>query len=244
MNKCTKMHSAKENLVRNLSNSIYERYEKKYILTTLQYEKMIAFLADKTEENKYSKAQIGSLYYDTPDYRLIRASIEKPVYKEKLRVRSYGIPRDNTPSFIELKKKYRRVVYKRRLSLPYKDATHFINMQDDGNCNQIGKEILAFCRTYASLHPAMICFCDRYAITGIEDLELRLTFDKNIISRNTDLDLRKGAFGIRILDKDFYLMEIKVPGVIPLWLAKALDEFNIYPNSFSKYGTAYKKIIF
>lgn len=86
--------------------SCFERYEKKYFLTPAGQKALLQTIAPYIKMDFYGKYTICNLYYDTPDWRLIRASLEKPVYKEKLRVRSYGVPAPDGKVFAELKKKY------------------------------------------------------------------------------------------------------------------------------------------
>ena len=83
----------------------FQRCEKKYFLTPAQQQTLLAVMADHTRRDVYGEYTICSTYYDTEDWRLIRASIEKPAYKEKLRMRSYGTPAENGRVFAELKKK-------------------------------------------------------------------------------------------------------------------------------------------
>jgi len=226
-----------------MAQTIFERYEKKYILASSQYEALQAVLEGKMNPDAYGRYTICNLYYDTDRFDLIRASIEKPVYKEKLRMRCYGIPSDENPVFLEMKKKYDGVVYKRRITLPYADAKRFIKT---GVCetgdSQIMDELRYFMRTYPVEEKAFICY-DRLALTGIENPELRVTFDSNIRFRQTELGLDRGTFGTDILDFGERLMEIKAPGALPVWLGRALSELQIFPTSFSKYGTCYSRYL-
>jgi len=226
-----------------MTQTIFERYEKKYMLTHSQYEVLQTFLEGKMTPDVYGQYTICNLYYDTGRFDLARASIEKPVYKEKLRMRCYGIPGDENPVFLELKKKYDGVVYKRRVTLPYADAKRFLRT---GVCetddSQIMDEIRYFMKTYPVEEKAFICY-DRVALTGIENPELRVTFDSNIRARLTDLGLDMGTWGTGVLEPGETLMEIKVPGAFPTWLGRALSELQIFPTSFSKYGTCYSRYL-
>lgn len=121
---------------------VFARYEKKYKLTLSQYAALRRWLQDRMEVDSYGLHTICNIYYDTPDFQLIRTSLEKPVYKEKLRLRSYGVPGGDTPVFVELKKKLDGVVYKRRVSLPLREAKRYLAYEGrpDLDC-QILREI-------------------------------------------------------------------------------------------------------
>ena len=193
------------------------------------------------EMDEYGEHTICNIYFDTPDYDLIRKSIEHPIYKEKLRLRSYGVPKGpDSKVFVEIKKKYDGVVYKRRIQLPLNVAEDYlykgIHPQKD---SQILREIDWFLKTNPVV-PAVFLAYDRRAFAGVEDRELRLTLDKNIRCRRTQMHLAEGSDGEKILDDDLTLMEIKIPGVMPLWMANILSLLEIRPVSISKYGTFYK----
>lgn len=161
------------------------------------------------------------------------------MYKEKLRLRSYGIPQDNDKVYLEIKKKWKGVVYKRRVSMTLEESNRYINhgIKPTTDC-QILREIDYFISFYKP-NPKVYLAYDRMALYCMEDPNIRITFDKNIRSRNTNLDLANGDYGNYLLEKDNYLMEIKVPGAYPLWLADILSKLEIYPKSFSKYGKVY-----
>jgi hypothetical protein len=222
-------------------NDRFERIETKYLMHRTQYEALWKRLDAYMQVDAYGLSTIENIYYDTPGYDLIRTSLDKPVYKEKLRLRSYGIPEDGTPVFLEIKKKYKDVVYKRRVSMPLKKSSNYLThgiKPDD--MNQIGQEIDYFISFYRP-EPKMFIAYDRIATFGREDAGLRITFDFRIRSREDDLDLSHGDRGELLLDDDMVLMEIKIGGAYPLWLADILNEMKIYPASFSKYGNCYKK---
>ncbi len=219
----------------------FQRYEKKYLLNPEQYQKIRAGLAPYMEADEHGRYTICNLYYDTPDFQLIRTSLDKPVYKEKLRMRSYGVPADGDSVFVELKKKYKGVVYKRRTALEAGEALDYLA----GRCNprakdQICREIDWFLGRY---HPAPQVFIayDREALAGLEDRVLRVTFDIDLRWRDTALDLRSGDGGERITSRDQILMEIKIPGSAPVWLSRLLSENSGFPTSFSKYGVCYRE---
>ncbi|MBQ2093301.1 MAG: polyphosphate polymerase domain-containing protein [Ruminococcus sp.] len=221
----------------------FERYEKKYFLTPDQYRLFKERLEPYVKADEYPTYTLCNIYYDTDDYRLIRASLEKPIYKEKLRVRSYGVPGADSNVFVELKKKCDGVVYKRRITTTPFNAQCLLNgFRTDNPDNQISNEIAYFQQFYHATPKVFIAY-DREAYQGIENSELRITFDTNLRYRLDSLSLQAGDYGEPIIGGDLYLMEIKIPGICPLWLSRLLSEYKIYPTSFSKYGECYKKHI-
>lgn len=218
--------------------SIFKRYEKKYIITALQKQKILQAAKPYIVEDKYFHSAVCSIYYDTPSRLMVRNSIEKPVYKEKLRLRSYGVPSADDKVFIELKKKYRGVVYKRRTVMTLFEAEMFLSGKLLPK-TQIEKELAWALKYYEGIEPAMFVSYDRDSYCGIQDETLRITFDSNPLVREESLSLADGIWGEKILHNGLYIMEVKSPYAIPLWLADALDEQKIFPASFSKYGTAY-----
>ena len=217
----------------------FERYEKKYRLTAEQQRLVLEGMRPYMKKDVYGAYTICNIYYDTDDWRLIRASLEKPVYKEKLRVRSYGVPDENGRVFVELKKKYDGVVYKRRITTEAREAAPFLAGSVPNGHGQIGQEILWFQQFYGAKPKVFIAY-DRLAFAGIDDPELRITFDTNLRWRDTALDLRLGDYGAPITDPGMILMEIKLPGVCPLWLSQLLSRAEVFPTSFSKYGYCYQ----
>ena len=181
-----------------MAQEVFARYEKKYWLSPDQYHVLRGLLLDRMREDDYGRYTICNIYYDTPDYHLIRTSLEKPIYKEKLRLRSYGVPNAQSQVFLELKKKYRGVVY------------------------------LAY---------------DRIALYAPGEPGLRATFDTDLRWRGRALELEKGDWGAPLCGDGYVLMELKLPGVMPLWLARLLDSLAVYPVSFSKYGFCYRRYL-
>ena len=229
---------------------VFKRYEKKYLLSKSVYYKLLERIENKLVSDVHSEGEdfyeICNLYYDTLTNELIRKSIEKPVYKEKLRLRSYGAPGEKDKVFLEIKKKYKGVVYKRRVLLSLQEAYDFVKNkkapENEKINRQIAKEIEYFLYQH-NVEPVLYLSYKRKALYGIEDKDLRITFDKEITTRRYDLCLAKGSYGESLIDDDLMLMEIKAPGSVPLWLCDSLAEFNILPISFSKYGTEYKNKI-
>lgn len=223
-----------------MAQETFKRYEKKYMLTTEQYQRLLLLLNDKVEKDEYGKYTIHNIYFDTPDYQLIRTSLEKPLYKEKFRLRSYGLPTQEDTVYLEIKKKYDGIVYKRRKSMTLKAAEaylyHGIRPHSD---NQILHELDWFLQRYP-LEPKVYLSYDRNAYKGIEDSELRITFDSNINCRTNHLTLTSSYIDQSLVQPNQILMEIKFAGAMPLWLSIVLAQLDIYSSSFSKYGTYYK----
>ena len=195
--------------------------------------------------DKYGRTTIRNLYYDTDTYLLIRRSIEKPTYKEKLRIRSYDQATDDSSVFVELKKKYKHVVYKRRVSLPNQEAVAWLSGDiHTEKQTQIMNEIDYFMKFYGSLHPAVFLSYEREAYYSKDGTDFRVTFDDNILCRQEELSLKSDVYGTSILPEGVVLMEIKCNGGIPLWMTEILSKEKIYKTSFSKYGTAYRTLIF
>jgi len=227
------------------AQTVFRRYELKYLLTQAQKETVLKAMQPYMTLDKYGRTTIRNLYYDTDSYLLIRRSIEKPAYKEKLRIRSYSRVDGDSAAFVELKKKYKSVVYKRRISLPYAEATAWLSRERHPDKHtQIANEIDYFLDYYGSLHPTVFLSYEREAYYANDGTDFRVTFDDNILCRQDDLSLASDVYGTPILPEGKVLMEIKCSGGIPLWMTHVLSEEKIYKTSFSKYGTAYQTLIF
>lgn len=222
--------------------NIFKRYEMKYLVTDEQRKIITSVLCDYMEGDEWGKSTVCNLYFDTPDYLLIRRSIEKPVYKEKLRVRSYGTATDDSTVFIELKKKFKKVVYKRRISMKNSEAMNYLLGGKKVGDSQILRETDYFLSYYESLAPRVYISYEREAFYGKNDRDFRLTFDSKILWRQDRLSLCESTDGTPILPVGYSLMEIKTGTAVPLWLTKILTENKIYKTSFSKYGLAYNEI--
>ncbi len=223
-----------------LEIDIFERAEKKYRLTEAQFNSLIKVVQNHCEPDIYPESNVLSLYYDTPNSRLIRDSLDKPAYKEKLRLRAYGVPDDNSAAFVEIKKKVGSIVYKRRVMMNYRRAVEYLEGDSPPPfACQVIKEIDYIKTFYGGVTPSMIISYHRLAFMGGEDGDLRITFDDEAAARDTDLDLAAGIFGTPLLGDGERILEIKTHLALPPWLSSALDEHRIYPNSFSKYGVAY-----
>ena len=223
--------------------TVFERHELKFVITQKQQEKLLSLFSDKLKGDEYGKSLIRNIYFDTPTYLLIRNSLDKPTYKEKIRLRGYGKMTESSVAFLEIKKKYKGVVYKRRIKLTEKDAMAYMTECEKLPDSQISREIDYFVSYYENLAPRVALFYEREAYYSKDDDTLRITFDKNIQYRFDDLSLLSDAKGTKILDDGQVLMEVKTSYSLPLWLTSFLSENKIYKRSFSKYGYAYMKEI-
>ena len=218
----------------------FQRFELKCLLNRQDKYQIMQAMAPHMRLDAYGRTTIRNLYYDTDTYRLIRRSLEKPAYKEKLRLRSYQAVGPRDPVFVELKKKYQSVVYKRRLTLPREQAMESFSQDLPLPAHsQIAQEIDYFRRFYQSLHPVVFLSYEREAFCPLDGGDFRVTFDENILYRQQDLSLGSGVYGIPLLEEGQTLMEIKTSGGIPLWMSHILGTRQLYRTSFSKYGAAY-----
>lgn len=222
----------------------FKRYELKYLLNKKEKEEILLAMKPHMKLDDYGRTVIRNIYFDTENFRLIRRSLEKPVYKEKLRIRSYKPVQITDPVFVEIKKKYKSVVYKRRLLLPEKTVMEsFRTGEPLPVCSQIGDEIQYFREYYKNLQPSVFLSYEREAFHSLDGSDFRVTFDENILYRRNDISLGSEIYGHPLLGKQQTLMEIKTSGGIPLWMSETLTRHHLYKTSFSKYGSAYQRMM-
>lgn len=222
----------------------FERYEIKYLLNAQQKEQLLRAMRGQMQLDQFGRSTIRNIYYDTDTFRLIRRSLEKPAYKEKLRIRSYRQVQPDEPVFVELKKKFQSVVYKRRLVLPEEQAMTSFHTGDALPVqSQIADEIEYFRAYYRTLRPTVFLSYEREAFYALDGSDFRITFDENIRYRCQDFSLGSPVYGTPLLSSGQTLMEIKTAGGMPLWITHALTEHGIFPTSFSKYGAAYQNML-
>lgn len=217
----------------------FRRVEKKYRLNPAQKDALLSVIGQHLTPDVHGRNTICSLYLDTPDHRIIRASLMARTYKEKLRLRSYGTPTMDDHVFLEIKKKYKGVVYKRRETMTLRDAMAYIEHGEKPCDSQIMREIDYAMHFYGNPQPSMLIAYEREAYFDAENPDLRITFDTNIRARESNCRLEAGSQGDALLSEDVIMMEIKTGGAMPVWLAQALSQCSIVPGRFSKYGTAY-----
>ncbi|PYG87222.1 VTC domain-containing protein [Ruminiclostridium sufflavum DSM 19573] len=233
-----------------MSISTFKRYELKFLLSKKQFDALMPKLLEKMNPDKNCQNgksySIYNIYYDTPDNHLIRTSLSKPSYKEKLRLRSYTIPTSlEDKVFLELKKKTAGIVHKRRATMTLREAYEFVESgRHPAAANYINEQVIneiSYFLSCYNVRPAAYISYSRIALFGKEDKAFRITFDRNIQTRRNDLCLEAGCSGEQLLGIDQYLMEVKISGSVPIWLTEILSDLKIYKTSFSKYGTEYKK---
>ena len=224
-------------------STVFQRNEKKYILTQAQRVALLDRQAEELREDVYGRYAIRNIYFDTPDYLLARRSLEKPYFKEKLRMRSYGAPSEGCGVFLEMKRKCGGTTYKRRECLNQAAYREFLST-GHFSCvgEQIGRELDYFCTLYP-LVPRVFLAYEREAYVGTKDGNLRLTFDTNVRARTSRLELDGAPEGAPLMDEDMVLMEVKAPCALPLSFVHAFEELGICGASFSKYGAAYREIL-
>lgn len=230
-------------MTQTISNPIVvmKRYELKYLLDAEKTAYLKEQLQGHMRIDQFGLSSIASLYFDTPDYRLVRTSMGRPMFKEKIRLRSYGLATDESPVYLELKRKACGVVYKRRVQSTIPLVQKFFD-EDGDICagGQINQEIKTFRDYYRSLVPSCLIIYDRTAYDE-PDGDLRLTIDSNPRYRVQDLSLKKSMEGTPLLPDGWTILEVKVQEAMPLWLADILSKGKIYKGSFSKYGEAYRQ---
>lgn len=225
-------------------NYKFERIEKKFRMTDEQYRALLPALDAHLRRDEFGEATICNIYYDTPDYTLIRRSIERPPFKEKLRLRSYGIPGNDDTVFVEIKRKLNGIGYKRRISVPFGEAKKLLRGEPI-RCGspQIEAELLAFIGRY---HPQPLVYLTyrRYAMTAKDDPEFRVTIDRELKYRMSDPE-HPSEDGMKPIleDESIVLMEIKALGGIPRWLTEEMSRLKIYQAPFSKVGACYTRHI-
>ncbi len=219
----------------------FERREVKYLLTDAERAELLARVSSHLVGDEHGASTVRSLYYDTPTLILARRSSEHPAYKEKLRLRAYGMPAPEETVFVELKKKCDGVVYKRRSTRSLAEAQGLLagNVAAKG---QIERELACAAGRYEGLAPACYLAYDREALYERGNRDLRLTFDRRVRmsweAPRLDAELYGGAE--QILDEGISILEIKTSRAMPLWLTQAMGELNLRQASWSKYGTAAK----
>lgn len=219
--------------------SFIQRKEIKYRLTKEQLDYFLNAIKEYVKEDEYGLTSIASIYFDTPNYTLINRSLDKPLYKEKIRLRSYGLASKNSPTYLEVKRKVNGVVYKRRIKLTEEEANYMINNKVSDRNDQVSKELLNLVNKYQNLKPCYLIIYDRLSFYQ-EGSDIRITIDKNPRYRVDDINLHTSMEGKSLINKEEAILEIKVQNALPLWLTAILTKGHIYESSFSKVGEAHK----
>lgn len=217
----------------------FKRKEIKYLINEHERAELQPLLEMHMRPDEHGRSLLCNLYLDTPSNQLIRRSMEHPVYKEKLRLRTYGVAGAHTPAFVEIKKKFRGVVYKRRVAANYADAMAALAEGHAPGIGQVSNEIDYMFNLYDQLEPRMYLAYEREAYFAKDNRDFRMTFDTNIVARTADLSLTIEPSGEELLPPGYMLMEIKTAGGMPTWLTEYLSSHQLRKASFSKYGIAY-----
>lgn len=240
--------------------STFARKEKKYLLSPTQFDSLMGEIGDRLEEEPFGRSKVSSLYYDTPSFELIGRSLEKPLYKEKLRIRAYGEYDPAAAVFVELKKKFKGIVYKRRVQMSERAAYLFMGGRPYGqvcrayplgegertSCvsaqaeEQIAREVEACIHRHPGLVPSMMVVVDRLPLHTVDGSDVRITFDIDARYRCEGLAFSQRLAGDPIFPGGEVVMEVKCQAAYPLWLVRALDRVEAYCRPCSKYGTAYR----
>ena len=234
------------------------RYEKKFLVSAETAKRFAEKISDHVSLDPYciggKEYSISNIYYDTDQHTVISHSLSKPKYKEKLRVRSYGVPDMDSKVYIELKKKINGLTLKRRATLTLKDSyEYFATGKKPENMKYINRQVLSEVDYYLSVHdvkPMIYVAYDRTAYFANDDRSIRISIDRNVRTRRYDLELNKGDYGEDLLArwvrykkldiKDPRLIEIKISSSFPLWLVEALSSEQMRMRPFSKYGNEYR----
>lgn len=223
-----------------MNENVFRRVEKKYLITEKQKDAFLKLIDDYIEKDEYFESHISNIYFDNDKFDLITTSIEKPLFKAKLRLRSYDVPSLEDKVFLEIKDKYKGVVGKRRIKIKLSDFYKYLETGSTKD-EQIMREIDYYFKKY-DLHPQIFVAYDRLSYKGRDNENIRITIDENLRSRTDDLRLELGSNGKKYFQDREYIMEIKILDAMPLWLARSLSTLKIYPTSFSKVGSIYKKL--
>jgi SPX domain protein involved in polyphosphate accumulation len=192
----------------------FYREEQKYFLTKKEYETLLHEINQYLVKDKYFHEKICNIYFDNEHDELVLKSLNKPLYKEKIRLRSYNVPTLDNNVFLEIKKKYNGVVNKRRIIITYKEALDYINNNIVPNTNpQIMKEI-DYCFKKYKLKPRLSLTYDRDAYYVKDNKDLRITFDYNIKCSEEILKLDNLEHGKNFFENN-YIMEIKTLNGLP-----------------------------
>ena len=229
---------------------VFNRREIKYLISDEDKNALLNIISDYMDADLYNKDgkpyTICNIYLDTKADELIRKSLEKPAFKEKIRLRSYGQAALTDKVYLESKKKYDSVVNKRRTTFTLQDAYKYFEsgiITDSPIMNhQVMREI-DYIMNFYKLEPRVFIAYDRLAFFEKNNSDFRLTIDRNIQTRREDLRLDSPIYGDQLLPEGKWLMEAKAFKSFPLWFVHFLSERKIFSTSFSKYGTEYKNYL-
>ncbi|MBQ9020348.1 polyphosphate polymerase domain-containing protein [Candidatus Saccharibacteria bacterium] len=226
---------------------VFRREEVKYCLTPEKADLLLQEIAPHIKPDKYPTGTNSSIYFDTRDGYLALHSLEKPLYKEKIRIRSYSCPTTlDSTIFIEIKKKFDGIGNKRRIAVKLRDFYTYLETGSLITENPQIRRELDYCFKFYNLIPYLYLAYDRHSYAGAapEDSTFRLTFDRNIRYRTTNLRLETPGKDTLYFNNGEIIMEAKALDAYPLWFTRALSKLKIYPVSFSKYGKVCQKLYY
>lgn len=233
-----------------MAKEVFNRYELKYIVNKALYKELLQALQGHVFMDKHGDQDgyymVMNLYYDTADHLFFNETVNRQQFRQKLRLRGYNHINRDSNVFLEIKKKYRGVVYKRRTLLKLPEAYAFLadtlskkdySLYDASNTQILGE--VDFLKQFYQLEPKVIVSYDRQAFQGIHEEDLRVTFDRNLLKRETDLRIESRSDGELFMDPSLYVLEVKVNDRIPLWLSHILNDFQCWRQGYSKYTSSY-----
>lgn len=218
---------------------VFKRTEAKYLLTHAQRSRLERRMARQMEPDQFGPSTVRNLYLDTPTFLLARRSLDHPLYKEKVRVRSYRPAGPGDRVFLELKKKCEGVVYKRRCTCELEEALGLCACRRPP-VGQVEREIAFTAQREGGLFPVAYLAYDREAFYAPHDRDLRMTFDRRVRARWERLSLSDDA-GEWVLGQGLNVLEVKTSKAMPLWLVSYLSGEGLRKTTFSKYGMAYRQ---
>lgn len=222
---------------------VFRRKEVKYILTPAKYQELMQTVQGELVKDRYFKGTNCSIYFDNDQHYIAVHTLEKPMYKEKIRLRSYNVPKSmNDTVFVEIKKKFDGLGNKRRIAVTLGDFYHYLESGELKTDNPQIKAELDYCFKFYGLKPSLFLAYDRLSYCGKDNPGFRVTFDQNVRSRTDHLRLEEGDAGELYFDNQEVVMEVKALDAFPLWFVRALSKLHIYPSSFTKYGRVSLKL--
>ena len=232
-----------------MAKHTFERREKKMLIDNSAVDDFVNDILEYMTPDEYNVGgepyMISNIYFDDDGDNVIRHSVSKPLFKEKLRIRSYGVPDKDTKVYIEIKRKLKGVGTKRRAKLPLWQLNEYLETgKHPEDIKYINEQVLCevdYYRSTYNVYPKVYISYMRNAYFGKDNKKLRLTLDRDITVRRYDLDLSLGSYGDKLLPEGKALLEIKFEGAVPLWFARVMSKYSLNFLSYSKYGTEFKQ---
>ncbi len=217
----------------------FKRVEDKYIMTKKQAARFMELCSSHLKEDTYFRYTVRSVYFDSERSDLVIRSLMKPDYKMKLRLRSYCDPQGDTPVFLETKKEFEDIIYKRRIGLSYDEAIAYLDYGIPHHVKNNTADEIDYLLNYYNLSEKVMIAYDRECYASKTEDDVRITFDSNVRYRIDGFSMVLDGSEKRLTDEDTVVMEVKAMDRYPLWLTKTLSAMKLYRGSFSKYGKIY-----